>query len=162
MTFAGRSMTSIDPPVLLDVNLLVALAWPNHVHHDIAVSWWQARKGRPWATCPTTEFGFVRVSSNRHVVPEARTPSEAIALLERIVAQPGHVFWPDDVSIVDPAYVDAPRILGHRQVTDAHLIALAIRHAGRLATFDRTLGEVVPAGADRDGLIELLRSGPLR
>jgi hypothetical protein len=155
-------MTSTDPPVLLDVNLLVALAWPNHVHHDGALAWWRRRRGGPWATCPATQFGFVRVSSNRLVVREAKTPGEAIALLARIVAQPGHVFWPDDVSIVDSAAIDAARIVGHRQVTDAHLVALAIRHGGRLATFDRGVGEVVPAGADRDGLIELLGSDLLR
>lgn len=155
-------MTSSDPPALLDVNLLVALAWPNHVHHEGAMAWWRHRKGKPWATCPATQFGFVRVSSNRYVVREARTPSEAIGLLERIVSQPGHVFWADDISIVDSTAIDAARIVGHRQVTDAHLVALAIRHGGRLATFDRGVGEVVPAGADRDALIELLDSAPHR
>ena len=154
-------MTATDPPVLLDVNVLVALAWPNHVHHDGALAWWRGRKGRPWATCPATQFGFVRVSSNRRVVGEAKTPGEAIALLARIAEHPGHVFWSDDVSIVDPAFIDGSRIVGHRQVTDAHLVALAIRHGGRLATFDRSLGEVVPPGADRDGLIELLGAGAL-
>ena len=71
------------------------------------------------------------------------------------------MFWSDDVSIVDPAFIDGSRIVGHRQVTDAHLVALAIRHGGRLATFDRGLGDVVPAGADREGLIELLEAGSL-
>ena len=154
-------MISTEPPVLLDVNLLIALAWPNHVHHDGALAWWRRRGSGPWATCPATQFGFVRVSSNRLVVREAKAPREAIALLARIVAQPGHVFWSDDVSIVDSAEIDAARIVGHRQVTDAHLVALAIRHGGRLATFDRGVGEVAPAGADREGLIELLGSEDL-
>jgi uncharacterized protein len=155
-------MTSTDPAVLLDVNLLVALAWPNHVHHDRALAWWRRRGSRPWATCPVTEFGFVRVSSNPLVVREAKTPGEAIALLARIVAQAGHLFWSDDVSIVDSAAIDAARIVGYRQVTDAHLVAIALRHGGRLATFDRGVGELVPAGANRHELIELLGSEDLR
>jgi toxin-antitoxin system PIN domain toxin len=155
-------MTSTDPTVLLDVNLLVALAWPNHVHHDAALAWWRGRGVGAWATCPATQFGFVRVSSNRHVVREAKTPGEAVVLLTRIVAQPGHVFWIDDISIMESAWIDVSRIIGHRQVTDAHLVALAIRHGGRIATFDRSLGEAAPAGADRDGLIELLGPLPLR
>jgi uncharacterized protein len=148
-------MTS-ESPVLLDVNLLVALAWPNHVHHAPAHEWWRARAGRRWATCPPTEFGFVRVSSNRRVFPEAKSPGEAVLLLERVVALPGHVFWPDDVSARSAELVDRGKVVGHRQVADAHLVALAIRHRGRVATFDRSLGEIVPPGADREQLVELV------
>jgi hypothetical protein len=38
-------------------------------------------------------------------------------------------------------YTDVPwrGVLGHRQVTDAYLAALARRNGGRLATFDRGL-----------------------
>jgi predicted nucleic acid-binding protein len=37
-----------------------------------------------------------------------------------------------------------------RQVTDAHLLALALRRGGRLATFDRILVDLAPEGtADR-------------
>jgi predicted nucleic acid-binding protein len=53
----------------------------------------------------------------------------------------GHRFLVDDVSVTD---ADAPRMSGHRQVTDAHLLALARRGGMRLVTFDagaRTLAE---------------------
>ena len=36
---------------LLDVNVLMALAWPNHVHHAPARSWFNARRKSGWATC---------------------------------------------------------------------------------------------------------------
>jgi toxin-antitoxin system PIN domain toxin len=122
---------------LLDVNVLVALAWPNHVHHGLARRWFAKHHSNGWATCSSTENGFVRISSNPGVVDEARNPAEAILLLQRLVAVAGHRFWKDDVSIARFATDDAERIRGHRQVTDAHLIALARRHGGRLATFDR-------------------------
>lgn len=98
-----------------------------------------------WATCPITESGFVRVSSNGRVIPDARTPSEARALLAALRTKGSHRFWEDDVSVVDdPFGVFAP-VVGHRQVTDAHLLTLAIRRGGALATFDR--GILTLAGA---------------
>jgi len=90
----------------------------------------------------------VRVSSNSGIVPEARSPVEAIQLLEQVVALPGHRFWSDDVSIVSSKHVARRKLMGHRQVTDAHLLALAIAHAGVLATFDRGIVEIVPDSAN--------------
>ena len=140
---------------LLDVNVLVALAWPNHVHHLAAHEWFTVEPERRWATCPLTESGFVRVSSNPATTPEARTPAEAIELLERIVSQPGHVFWPDEVSLATDRTIPRQRLLGHRQVTDAHLVRLTMQHGGRLATFDRGVRDLVPDDVPGD-LVELL------
>ena len=97
-------------------------------------------QNRGWATTPVTESGFVRVSSNRRAIPRACTPGEAIALLRQVRGLPGHVFWVDEISPADPQAVPFQRVIGYRQVTDAHLLALAIRHVGRLATFDRGSG----------------------
>ena len=129
---------------LLDVNVMVALAWPNHVHHARAMTWFAAIREQGWATCPVTESGFVRVSSNTRAIPDARTPAEAIELLTRIRALPGHVFWPDDVSPADPSCVPFAGAVGYRQVTDAHLLSLAMRNDGVLATFDQGLPELLP------------------
>lgn len=134
---------------LLDVNVLVALAWPNHVHHAIALDWFHGRRGEEgWATCPITQNGFVRVSSNHRALPEARTPREALQLLGRITALPGHVFWVDDIGLDDSPFLDPARLVGYRQVTDAHLLAIALRHGGRLATLDRAVSALLPMGFD--------------
>jgi len=143
---------------LLDVNLLVALAWPNHVHHRPALRWFGEHWEEGWASCPLTQSGFVRVSSNYKVLPEAKTPREAALLLRRIVALPHHVFWEDDVSLATSEQVDLSRILGHRQVTDAHLVALALRRGGRLATFDSGVLDLVPAGATPEAAVCLVKS----
>ena len=84
---------------LLDVNVLVALAFRTHVHHERALAWWRVHAAEGWATTPITEVGFVRVSSNSRALPDARTPAEAIGLLERMRTRRGHAFWPDDVTI---------------------------------------------------------------
>jgi toxin-antitoxin system PIN domain toxin len=138
---------------LLDVNLLVALAWPNHVHHEVALDWFKKHQRQGWATCPVTQSGFIRVSSNRALIPEARTPEEAAALLREIVDLSGHEFWADDIALVGSPFVDMSKVHGFRQVTDAHLLALAIRHSGRLATLDRSVRVLAPAGSDPDEVV---------
>jgi toxin-antitoxin system PIN domain toxin len=141
---------------LLDVNVLVALAWPNHVHHAPAKEWFAAHHAAGWATCSVTESGFVRVSSNSRATPEAKSPAEALFLLRQMVAQTGHQFWLDDISIAKSELIDAAKLLGHRQVTDAHLVALTIHHGGRLVSFDRGLLDVVPAGTRAHEVLTIL------
>lgn len=141
---------------LLDVNLLVALAWPSHVQHEAALRWFRENRSSGWATCPVTQSGFVRVSSNRQVIPEAKSPQEAIGLLRRIVELPGHHFWEDDVAIATAEELETARLLGYRQVTDAHLLALAIRRGGRLATFDGGIRELVPKDRSAEELVSVL------
>ncbi|HRC85128.1 MAG TPA: PIN domain-containing protein [Thermoanaerobaculia bacterium] len=141
---------------LLDLNVLIALAWPNHVHHEPALAWFRRHQGAGWATCPATEAGFVRVSSNRQVMPAARTPAEAIQLLRRIRALPGHEFWADDISLATSEWVDPLRLIGHRQVSDAHLLALALKNGGRLATLDRGIRQLVPPGYSPQEVVALL------
>jgi toxin-antitoxin system PIN domain toxin len=143
---------------LPDVNVLVALAWPNHVHHERARAWFEENHQRGWATCPVTESGFVRVSSNRKVVPEARRPGEAILLLREMTSLRGHVFWADDTSIARSRWVAAERLVGHGQVTDAHLVALCLERKGRLVTFDGGVADVLPNGTGADAVLTQLRA----
>ncbi len=89
-----------------------------------------------------TESGFIRVSSNSRAVPDARSPREAASLLREIRQVGTHAFWEDDVSLATGNHDVFDQVVGYRQVTDAHLLALAVRHGGRLATFDRGLRDL--------------------
>jgi uncharacterized protein len=125
---------------LLDVNALVALAWDSHIHHAATRSWFEANSANGWATCPLTESGFVRVSSNPAVLPSAIGVEDARRVLALLRAAGSHRFLVDDVSMTDD---DVPHLVGHRQVSDAHLLTLARRHRMRVITFDggvRALG----------------------
>jgi len=133
---------------LLDVNALVALAWDSHVHHARVRAWFAANGRAGWATCPITESGFVRVSSNPKVLPSPIGVASARAVLASLRIAGTHRFLADDVSITDS---DFPDIAGHRQVTDAHLLTLARRRVVRLVTFDAGL-----ALLGGDGEVELL------
>jgi toxin-antitoxin system PIN domain toxin len=121
---------------LLDVNALVALAWDSHVHHGAMRAWFKANGSAGWATCPITESGFVRVSSNPIVLPSAIGVSAAREVLSTLRARPDHRFLADDVSMSDS---DMPSIAGYRQVTDAHLLTLARRRGARVVTFDASM-----------------------
>lgn len=121
---------------LLDVNALVALAWDSHVHHAQMRAWFAANSAAGWATCPITESGFVRVSSNPKALPSVIGVAAAREVLSGLRASPGHGFLADDVSANDS---DVPAITGYRQVTDAHLLTLARRSGMRLVTFDASI-----------------------
>jgi len=141
---------------LLDVNLLVALAWPNHVHHRQALAWFLENQALGWATCPLTQSGFVRISSNPTALPDAKSPQEALLLLRRIVALPHHRFWEDDVSLATSNLVDAKRLTGYRQVTDLHLVTLALQKGGRLATIDGKIRSLVPRGYSAQEIVSAI------
>lgn len=141
---------------LLDVNVLVAIAWPNHTHHARARAWFMDIHANGWATTPATQAGFVRVSSNRTVIPAARSPSEAIALLADLITVAGHRFWDDAVGMTDGTLIAPQLIVGHRQVTDAHLFGIAVSHAGCLATFERGITDIVPEKLREEGRVMLV------
>lgn len=134
---------------LPDVNVLVALAWPNHLHHAAAVRWFRAERSRGWATCPLTESGFVRVSANPRVGGGRIGVPDAIDLLASLRQLGNHEFWPDDVSIVASPEVPRERLAGYRQVTDAHLVALARARGGVVVTFDAGVAALAPDGPVR-------------
>jgi len=120
---------------LLDVNVLIALLDVDHVHHDRAREWLRDHARRGWASCPITQNGCVRIMSQ----PAYPNPIPAAAVIERLAtatSHPRHEFWPDDVSLLDDRIVDGERVHGPRQVTDLYLLALAVHHGGRFATFD--------------------------
>lgn len=139
-------------PYLLDINVLIALAWPSHVHHDLAQRWFAARRAAGFSTCPLTQLAFVRISSNPAFTPEAVSPRQALDLLERITSLPEHAFWLDELP-VNRAMDQQHAIMAHRQITDAYLLELARTHGATLATLDR--GVLLLAGATPE-LVELL------
>lgn len=87
--------------------------------------------------------------------PSPISPSVAIELLHRACASRYHEFWPCDVSLLEPNAIDRSRLHGPGQVTDAYLLALAVRHTGRLITFDRSVPLVSVPGATPDHLTVL-------
>ena len=124
---------------LLDINILTAVLWPTHEHHDVAHRWFSGRGGASWATCPLTQLGFVRIVSNPAFSRDALSPTEALALLRENLAHRAHQFWSDGLQVPPAVKGMEPRLQGQKQLTDAYLVALAHRRRSVLATFDRGL-----------------------
>lgn len=132
---------------LLDANVLIALLDPAHVQHDAAHEWFAVQGRQAWATCPLTENAVLRIIGHARYPNSPGTPAAVAPLLAGLCALSGHVFWPDDVSLLDGKALDPARLLSSGQVTDSYLLALACAHGGKLATFDRRLvADAVPKG----------------
>jgi predicted nucleic acid-binding protein len=80
---------------------------------------------------------------------------DALAVLRRQIARSDHRLWPDDVSIADETLFDPAFILGPHQIADVCLLGLAVKHAGRLVTFDRGLPLEAVRGAEARRLVVL-------
>ena len=143
---------------LLDVNVMVALLDPSHIHHEPAHQWWASHAGKPWATCAITENGLVRVLTQPRYPNRIETVGEAVGLLNRWknAHRATHRWWPIDVSLTDRSLFEHEKLTGPGQVTDACLMGVARRHGGAFVSFDRTLPwQAVVGGSSH--LVELLR-----
>ncbi|MDX2224038.1 MAG: TA system VapC family ribonuclease toxin [Rhodospirillaceae bacterium] len=139
---------------LFDVNVLIALFDPAHIHHEPAHAWWRRERPSGWASCPLTQNGFVRVLSQPKY-PNPVSVSEASSRLRAATMATDHVFWPDDLSILDTARVDTEHILSPGLITDLYLLALVVRRKGRLVTFDRTIPPAAVPGAGSHQIVVL-------
>ena len=138
---------------LLDVNLLVALFSPDHVHHEIAHDWFADHRAEGWATCPVTENGFVRVLAAIRDGAGPTPPAELVERLRQFCASGHHRFWPASLSLRDAKIFKPSFVHGHRQLTDVYLLGLAVTMGGCLATLDRAIPMSAVLGATRNTLM---------
>lgn len=128
--------TTADLP---DLNVWLALIWPEHCHHHHAVHYWEAQASDQVLFSTVTALGLVRlVSQPKLMGPAVRNAAEASALLDALCQQPGvglaeleHDGWEVFHQLLRGGEIPA------RLCTDAHLAALAIANGWRLVSFDR-------------------------
>ena len=146
-------MKKASKPVLLDVNVLVALAWESHPFHSVAREWMERQQG-PWFTCALTQLGFIRLSANPAVTKVVVTPSQAARLLSLMTQDAYHQFASELIPVQASAAIDVfDRTLGSQQVTDAYLLAIAAQHGACFLTLDSRLNALAEGVAD----LEVLR-----
>lgn len=137
---------------LLDVNVLIALLDQDHAMHERARNWLAANIRAGWASCPITQNGCVRIMSHAGY-PNALPVGAVMERLADATVAARHRFWADDVSLLDPRVADRTHIHGPRQLTDLYLLALAVRHGGRLVSFDSSAPLTAVNGAERRSLV---------
>jgi|SRR5581483_2310025 len=139
---------------LLDVNVVIAAAWPTHQAHE-KVQQWLARHAREgWATCPLTQSAFVRIVSNPAFSASSLTVAEARDLLRVNLEHPSHHFWKDDIPFLRSVEPFENKLVGHQQVSEAYLLGLAIHNRGKFVTLDRAILSLLPEkNPNRDRIV---------
>jgi len=121
---------------LLDVNVLLALAFEEHEFNAPVSRWLVALPRRPraeFASCSITELGFLRIAST---VPLFQADlKRAIEALTRLKSEWRITFLSDDR---DTSHLPKWAKTG-KQTADAHLCQLAKAHGVVLATLDRKI-----------------------
>lgn len=141
-------MSELDLP---DVNVIIALLHRGHVHHRYAQEWFA--KVRRFATTPITETGFLRLALNPSVMGSQTSSDAALASLRSLRADRRATFLADNATLAE-AVIPVTALTGHRQVTDLHLVNLAVAHSARLVTFDRRIASTL-TGAAADAVLAL-------
>ena len=110
---------------LLDVNALIASIWKDHAKHAVADNW---IKGKALITCPLSELGFLRVSTQPKAI--GATMADARKLLEDFLTKHTVEFVAADLPALDSKPAKS------EEVTDHYLSELAARKHCKLATLD--------------------------
>ena len=96
----------------------------------------------------------LRSHSEQPVIPcREEVACEVTDRLRMFCSPEDHHFWPDSVSLTDESLFQLPFVLGHKNITDAYLLGLAVRNHGRLATFDRNIPLKAVRGAEPRNLV---------
>ncbi len=139
---------------LLDVNVLIALLDADHLHHARAAAWLAQNISAGWASCAVTQNGCVRIMSQPGY-PNALPTARVAQRLREATETAHHLFVPGDLSLLDTGRFDAEQLLGHRQVTDAWLLGVAVAHGLSFVTFDAAMPMRVVRGAGPGHLVVL-------
>jgi hypothetical protein len=135
---------------LLDVNVLIALAEPKHVHHQAVMRWFNT-PGLDWGMCAFTEAGFLRVATNP--IAGSYTMAESTAVLASLTSHLGYRYWPITAGWATLAAPFQERVFGHQQITDAYLLGLALKENGVLVTLDKAIKFLAGAEFSKNVLV---------
>jgi hypothetical protein len=141
---------------LLDANALIALTWTQHEHHERVSRWFKAHSAEGWATCALTQAAFVRVIAQPAFSGRAIGISDIAELFLRNLEHPKHRYLTLDFGFEHVMGSCTGGILGHRQVTDAWLLAAAIRHKVRLLTLDSGIKQLLATEPERQRHLTVL------
>jgi uncharacterized protein len=139
---------------LLDINVLIALHDRDHVHHVRAANWFETHIEHGWASCPLTQNGCLRIMS-QPAYSRSQPMAVLMTMLQQSISSPVHKLWPDDISILDAARFNQAHIHNPAQLTDLYLLGLAVKHKGRLVTFDQRIALSAVSNAKKEHLVIL-------
>ena len=139
---------------LLAVNVLVGLSVPEHALHSRAYGWFHKMKARPWASCATTQAGYLRVAYQ--LMGGGHTSiAKALSGLEESCRKSDHAFWNMDVDLKELSSRERAKLIGGGQITDMQLLMLAYSKQAQLVTADTGIRELARGTRFEDSLFIL-------
>ncbi len=141
---------------LLDANALIALGWPAHEHHGLMRRWFKAHAQQGWASTAVTQSAFVRIVSQSAFAGRVIPVYQVAELLLRNTAHPHHRLLTMDFGFEQVLGCCTGGLFGHRQVTDAYLLATAQRHGCKLLTFDAGIAHLLATDPERERLLSVI------
>ncbi len=137
---------------LLDVNVWIALLDESHVFHAQALTFFEQTKLKI-ASCAITENGVIRILNLPNYCKYGPIGFEVVQQkLQEICNAVDHEFWECRLSLRDNSIVEWSRVLGHSQITDVYLLALAVANKGCLVTLDHRVALSTVIGASTKNL----------
>ena len=118
------------------------------------MDWLRENIRHGWASCPLTQNGCVRILAQAKY-PNCVPAVQAAARLREAVRTVHHAFWADELSLLDDDLFNWTHLLGPRQLTDAYLLALAVRNKGRFVTLDGRMPLAAVPGAAAKHLVTI-------
>jgi len=115
---------------LLDVNALIAGVYEDHEHHGVMRTWLKENREQSLRVAPLVMTGCLRVMMT---VSGEKKAARLIAAIGAFKGFYNIQMLGDDIELDQLG----KWISGPKQVTDAHLLAIANKHGLRLVTFDR-------------------------
>lgn len=123
---------------LPDVNILVALYRPDHVHHEPASEWWESSAHETFTVPDAAWSGFIRTATNRRIWADPASASEAWDFARSVMEQSTHRSFPSDAGVLAHFERLCREVNAHANlVSDAYLAASAVAVGGTVVTFDR-------------------------
>ena len=134
---------------LLDVNALLALLDPMHVHHEAAHDWYGQGPQKRQLTCSHVENGVIRVASQPKYPNCLGTSGRVREAVQKFIRQVNADRCDQEATLVDDKVLLRPELLTPSRVSDLYLLALAAANAARLATFDQRIPAAAVAGGSK-------------
>jgi toxin-antitoxin system PIN domain toxin len=126
--------------MVLDVNVVIALASAGHALRPAAAAWWAEtlESGETFTVPDLAWVGFARIMTNQRGVKRPVSWVDAWGFAEAFMAQPKYLRFLVDPRTMDE-FVRIAAASGARGdlVTDAYIAASAYAYGGTVVTFDR-------------------------
>jgi predicted nucleic acid-binding protein len=142
---------------LPDVNALLALLDPMHVHHEAAHHWYGGQSPLRIVLCSHVENGVIRVASQPKYPNCLGTGARVREALRDFAREVKADSCSKEVSLLDDGVLLKPELLTPSRVSDLYLLALAAANGIRLATFDQRIPSHAVAGGDE--ALEVIGAG---